>query len=119
MRQSRLRHIVSFLLMGVLCFVVTLRADEHSENEVRDLIGKVEGKISDVKSQGAESYSGSEISRIQNQIKNAQKLLENGNIDEAYYEIRIGIEYFNLIKARKRLLDAKTSFDKNNSGTSK
>ncbi|MBN1534949.1 MAG: DUF4398 domain-containing protein [Spirochaetes bacterium] len=86
-------------------------ADYHSADEVKSIIGKVERKLAEVKTAGAETYAPTEIQQIQDQMASARRLLEHGESDKAYYEIRIGVEYFPLIKARERLLKAKRAYD--------
>lgn len=103
---------IGIIFFAMFCIRIDLVADVYNAAQVRDIIGKVQGKLSELKDQGADSYAADEIARIQDHIRTSEKLLEKGEEDRAYYEIRIGVEYFNLIKARKRLLDTKAEHDK-------
>jgi hypothetical protein len=108
-----IRYPVMLLLAVIVVALagVSSLADYHSADEVKSIISKVEKKLAEVKTGGAESYSPTEIQQIQDQMANARRLLENGESDKAYYEARIGVEYFPLIKARERLLKAKEAYD--------
>ena len=100
-------------VLGIITIFYSLgHADEHSRSEVRDIIAKVQKKINELKSNKADQYASYEIIRVGDHIKSTEKLLKEGEEDQAYYEIRIGVEYFKLIKARKKLFDEKNAYNK-------
>ncbi len=115
MKPLRFITLIVFLIMTLLPGSRG-GADYHSANEVKQILSKVQKKLAEAKDQGADSFAVNETKRIQDQITRAEILIEKGENDMAYYEIRIGVEYFPLIKARERLLKAREAFESFDSG---
>ena len=91
----------------MLCLLVSTSAfaDKYSESEVGALIKKVEGKL-DAISDSDSIKMGREISRIEIYIKNAKRLLDDNDRDEAWYEIGKADAYFMLLNAKKKFFAA-------------
>jgi len=107
------RCFIPLIAIAVFFFLQDpIRADMHSKEEVNGLIVKIEKKIDEIKNSGANTYAGAEITRILDHIESTKELLDKGYTDKAYFEIRIGVEYINLIIARERLLKSKEAHDK-------
>jgi hypothetical protein len=100
-----LRAFVIFLLLFAMNGVVF--ADKHSQREVKALINEVETKLDLIRAEGAQNYAERAVSQIDRYIRNAKKLLDDGDEDLAFYEISKGRAYFKLIEAKKELMIAR------------
>ena len=99
-----LRAFIIFILLLVINNVAL--ADKHSKREVKALINEVETRLDLIRAEGAQNYAERAVSQIERYIKNAKKLLEDGDEDLAFYEISKGRAYFKLIEAQKELMSA-------------
>lgn len=112
--MSKFTKLLLSLLMLTLLVIQTgspIVADMHTEEEVNGIIDKIDKKVGELKKKGAEVYAKNEFDKISEQIESTRKLLKNGQYDKAYFEIRIGVEYVELVMAREKLYKSKEAFD--------
>ncbi len=99
--MRRTTVIISAIIFCFSLAVTALLADDHSKKEVTDNIKKVEQNLDKLNDSGADKYAAKELSAIENYIKKAKAFLDDGDIDEAWYEIGKAEAYFKLIDAKK------------------
>ena len=73
---------------------------KHKKDDVSRMIMETQNKLDAVMKGDTESLVKYEISKIKDQIAVSQKLLASGKAENAYYEISIGVYYFDMIDAR-------------------
>lgn len=103
--------IILFLLAGSN---MSIAAKDHSKEEVNSIISSVEKTLNKIKNSQAIEYASDEISKIESYIKSARKFLNDGEENQAYYEIKIGNAFFKLIDAKKELFNAQKEFEETN-----
>lgn len=108
-----MKRTIAIIAVLTFCFLLSasmLMADDHSENEVKKLIKKVEQSLDKYNEAGADKFAGKELSTIEQYIKKAKAFLDEGDTDEAWYEIGKADAYFKLIDAKKDLLAAEKEY---------
>ncbi len=108
-----MKKVIISLAAFVFCLSLgssTLFADDHSEKEVKEMIKKVEQKLDKYTEAGAEKFAGKEVGKIEEYIKKAKVYLDEGDEDEAWYEIGKANAYFMLIDAKKEFLAAEKEY---------
>ncbi len=100
-------------LIALCTFYITSSAfaATHSRDEVASLIDKTEKKLVSVRDRNDRESVQYEIGRIEEQLTKSRNLISKGNVNEAYYEISIGIMYFLMIDARLDYLKARGELD--------
>jgi hypothetical protein len=99
------------LILAVISIFNPLYSSEHKKEEVNALINQATNQLSIIKNSERYSTASDEILKIENHLNLTQKLLADGKIDSAFYEISIGILYFQMIEARLELNNAIVEFD--------
>lgn len=109
-----MKKIILYLAAIVVCLSLaasTLFADKRSENEVKNMIKRVEQILDKYIEAGAEKYAGKELAIIEEYIKKAKVLLEDNDRDEAWYEIGKAEVYFKLIDAKKEFIATEREYN--------
>ena len=103
--------VICLVVFSVAVAVPSVYADKRTAREVQQLIKDVETKLEKYKDSGADKLAGMELNKIENHLKSAKALLDNGDEDFSFYEIGKADAYFNLIDAKKDLEAAKKEFN--------
>jgi hypothetical protein len=109
-KMKRATIIIGAILFCFSLAVTTLFADDHSDKEVKSIIKKVEQALDKYNESGAEKWAGKELNAVEDYIKNAKAFFDEGDIDEAWYEIGKAEAYFKLIDAKKEFSAAEKEY---------
>lgn len=102
----KMKTVIIFLIL-LISVTCAYAADEPDEKSVKLLIDGAESMLNTSTADGTKEYAVEEITAINGYITRAKNLLEEKKISEAHYEMKIGVEYFRLIDAKKELYNIK------------
>lgn len=100
----------SIILIAIVVSALPITGAERSAAEVRGLIERTQKKVDQYRAVAVSGETiATDLAKIEDHIASARKLLEKGTVDQAFYEISIGIIYFILVDARIELSRAESN----------
>ncbi len=113
--MNRILHSRSIALIAAILVIIPLLltsntlsvyAKQHNETEIKALIESAQSKLNDLKAaKDADSFN-EEISRIESYLQQAQKSLEENNLDMSYYAASIADSCFALVDAKREYVES-------------
>lgn len=109
--NKRLLVIMSLLPVLIAVALLPSYADQHKKEEVSALITDAQARLSSIKTGSSAELVRSEIANADASCALSQRLLTDGEIDQAYNEIMLCNLYFQMMDARIDLQKALLELD--------
>ncbi|OHD63219.1 MAG: hypothetical protein A2176_11660 [Spirochaetes bacterium RBG_13_51_14] len=112
-------------IIGLISCAVPVQSEEqvqqqikHTKEDVSQIVVETQNKLNGVKNSASAELVKYEISKIEEYIARSQKLLADGETDQAFQTISIAQLYFTMIDARIELQKALIELDNTKKNTS-